>query len=107
MATQLTIELPKGTASEHVDALQAELRQLSEVKGAGIYTPRGVGPEDIMLWVKVAAAITSLVPQIVDMLRKRRIEKATITLPSGAKIEVDKATASEIQKLIAASEAKG
>src|SRR5512142_56616 len=107
MATQLTIELPKETPAAHVDALQVELRQLSDVKGSGLYTPRGTGPDDIMMWIKVAGAIAALVPQLVDMLRKRRIEKATITLPSGAKIEVDKATATEIQQLIAASQTKG
>jgi len=106
MATQLTIELPKETAPADVDALQAELKQLSDIKGSGLYTPRGVGPEDIMVWIKVAGAIATLIPQVVDLLRKRRIEKATIALPSGAKIEVDKATAAEIQQLIAASQAK-
>jgi hypothetical protein len=107
VATQLTIELPKETPSAHVDALQAELRQLSDVKGSGVYTPRGIGPEEIIMWVKVAGAIASLIPPLVEMLRKRRIEKATITLPSGAKIEVDKATATEIEQLIAASQTNG
>ncbi len=106
MSTQLTIELPKETSPADVDALQAELRQMSDVKGSGIYTPRGIGPEEILMWVKAASAIAPLVSQVIDMLRKRRIEKATITLPSGAKIEVDKATAGEIQRLIQASEAK-
>jgi hypothetical protein len=106
MVTQLTIELPKETPSEHVDAVQAELQQLSGVKGSGLYTPRGVGPEEIMLWLKAASALAPLVLQVVDMLRKRRIERATIALPSGAKIEVDKATAAEIEQLIAASQAK-
>ena len=106
MATQLTIELPKETLPADVEELQAELRQLSDVKGTGVYTPRGLGPEDIMVWIKVAGAIVALIPQVVDMLRRRRIEKATITLPSGAKIEVDKATAAEIEKLVAAAEAK-
>jgi hypothetical protein len=103
--TQLTIELPKETPSEHVAALQADLKQLSDVKGSGVYTPRGVGPEDIMVWVKVAGAIAPLVPLLVDMLRKRRIERVTISLPNGTRIEVDKATAMEIEQLVAASQA--
>ena len=106
MATQLTIELPKETRPADVEALQSELKQLSDVQGAGRYKPRGLAPEDIMVWVKVAGAIAPLISQVVDMLRRRRIEKATITLPSGAKIEVDKASADEIQKLVAAAQAK-
>jgi hypothetical protein len=48
----------------------------------------------------------ALVPKLVDLLRRNKIEKATITLPSGAKIEVDQATAAEIEKLVAAAQAK-
>lgn len=106
MATQMTIELPKETPVADVDALKTELEELSGVKGAGVYTPRGIGPEEIMIWVKLASAIAPLVTQVIEMVRKRRIEKATITLPSGTKIEVDKATAAEIEKLIQASQAK-
>jgi hypothetical protein len=106
MATQLTIELPNETPSADVEALQAELKGLSDVKGSGQFTPRGFGPEEIMLWIKVAGAIATLVPKVVELLRKRRIEKAVITLPNGTKIEVDNVTAEEIQKLIAASQAK-
>ena len=53
-----------------------------------------------MLWVKLAAAAVPMITQIVDMLRKRRIERATITLPNGVKLETDKATAEEIQRLM-------
>ena len=53
-----------------------------------------------------AAVIAPLINQVVETLRKRRIEKATITLPSGAKIEVDKASAAEIAQVIAASQPK-
>lgn len=105
MASQLTIELPKETPAAEVEAFQAELRQLAEIKGAGLYAPKGVGPEGLIIWVKLIEAAVPLVVQVVDMLRKRRIEKAIITLPSGSKIEVDKATAEEIQRLVAAARA--
>jgi len=100
MANQLTIELPRETPQAEVDAIQAELKRLPDVKGTGLYSPRGVAPADLMLWVKLAAAAVPMITQIVDMLRKRRIERATITLPNGVKLETDKATAEEIQRLM-------
>jgi hypothetical protein len=107
MSTQLTIELPKETLPADVEALQTELKQLSEIKGAGLYTPRGAAPGDILVWIKAVGEIAPLiVPLVVEVLRRRKIEKAVISLPSGAKIEVDKATAAEIQQLIAVAQAK-
>jgi hypothetical protein len=103
MASQLTIELSKEIPAAEVEAIQTELRQLADIKGAGVYTPKGLGPEELMIWVKLAGAVVPLVMQVVEMLRKRRIEKATITLPNGSKIEVDKASAEEIERLMAAA----
>jgi hypothetical protein len=103
MASQLTIELPKETPAAEVEAFQTELRQLADIKGAGVYTPKGIGPEEILIWVKLIAAAVPVVMKVVDMLRKRRIVKATITLPNGLKLEVDQATAAEIERLMAAA----
>jgi hypothetical protein len=103
MAKQLTIELPKDTPREDVDSIQAELTQLSGVKGTGVYTPKGLIIDDIWLWVKLSEVVVPLVLKIADALRKRRIEKATIVLPNGAKLEADKATAEEIQRLMLAT----
>jgi hypothetical protein len=105
VASQLTIELPRESPAAEVEAFQVELRQLADIKGAGLYAPKGIGPEEILIWVKLIGAVVPLVVQVVDMLRKRGIEKATITLPNGSKIEVDKAMAEEIERLMAAARA--
>jgi hypothetical protein len=102
MASQLTIQLPKDTPQAEVGAIEMELKQLAGVKGAGVYTPKGGALADPMIWLKASEIIVPLILKIVDALRKRRIEKATIELPNGAKLETDKATAEEIQRLMSA-----
>ena len=103
MAKQLTIELPKDTPKDEVDALQAELKQLDGIRGTGVYTPKGLIIDDILLWAKVADVVVPLVLKVVDAMRRRKIEKATIVLPNGTKLDVDKASAEEIQRLMLAA----
>ncbi|MBN9661397.1 MAG: hypothetical protein J0H49_24595 [Acidobacteria bacterium] len=105
MSANLTIELPKETPAAEVDALQTELKLLADVRGAGVYEPKGLGPVELIMWVKLAAVAAPMIMQLIDTLRKRRIEKAVVTLPNGSKIEIDKATAEEIERLMRATPA--
>ncbi len=104
MADQITIELPKDTSPADIDAIQTALKQLPDVKGAGVYKQEGLRLRTSMLWVKLAATALPVIAQIVDMLRKKMIQRASITLPSGLKVDADKATVEEIQQLLKSAE---
>ncbi len=105
MQNNITITLPKTTPPEAIAALQAELETLREVKASGVFKPKGITPADVKIWVDLAALVLPLITKVVDMLRKRKIEKATITLPNGTKLETDKATAEEIERLVTSAAA--
>ncbi len=107
MQNNITITLPKTTPPEEVAAIQKELGSLKEVKASGVFKPKGIAPADIKIWVDLAVLVMPLISTVVEMLRKHKIEKTTITLPNGTKLETDKATAEEIDRLVHAAAVSG
>lgn len=105
MQSNITITLPRTTPPEEIAAIRKELVSLREVKDSGVFKPKGITPADIKIWVDVAGVVVPLVRTIVEMLRKRKIEKATITLANGTRLETDRATAEEIERLVTAAAA--
>lgn len=107
MQNNVTITLPKSTPPEEIAAIQRELRSIQDVKASGVFKPKGISPADIKIWVELAGLVLPLITSVVDMLRKHKIEKATITLPNGTKLETDKASAEEIDRLVHAAGSAG
>jgi hypothetical protein len=102
----LEIELPESVREADVAELEQALRELDEVEETGPTETRAVDPVSIGLWITLVADVLGLVPavqKIVGLVRGRGIEGATLKLPDGTEISVDRASAADIERLIAAT----
>jgi hypothetical protein len=104
-----TISLPQSTSVEQRAEIETALRTDSDIDSTGRFEPRGGGidPASILLWVQIAGGIVTaaggaavLVERVVRLLRGKGIKGATITLADGAVLQVDSATASDIERLL-------
>jgi hypothetical protein len=106
MSTVLEIELPPSVSDEEQAELEEALRQLADVDDAGPTGTRAIDPVSIGLWIKVAAdalGLAAAVGKVVGLIRGRRIEGATLKLPDGTEISVDRASVADIERLLAAA----
>lgn len=106
MSTVLEIELPPSVSEEEQAELEKALRQLDDVDDAGPTGTRAIDPASIGLWIKLAADALGLAPavgKVVELIRGRRIEGATLKLPDGIEISVDRASVEDIERLLAAA----
>jgi hypothetical protein len=106
MTDVLEIELPKSVSEDDLRALEQELTELDEVGAAGSTTTRAIDPVSIGLWISLASdalGLASAVGKIVQLIRGRGIEGAKLKLPDGTEISVDRASAADIERLLAAA----
>lgn len=106
MSDVFEIALPGSVSEADAEELELALRQLDEVEEAGLTETRAVDPVSIGLWITLVADALGLVPavqKVVGLIRGRGIEGATLKLPDGTEISVDRASAADIERLIAAT----
>jgi hypothetical protein len=109
MEDAFTIEFPRTVSDRELEALQAEIKQVSEVEDAGSMGARGVDPQ-IMLWVQVISGVLGVVStgvpiiqKITEMIRGKGIKGAKITLANGTTISVDHVAAKDLESLFKAA----
>lgn len=110
MEDAFTITLPQGVSSAEMEALQLELRDIDGVSDYGSMDALGVAPQEIMLWVQLAAGVigaaTAAVPlfeKLQGLFRKRGIRGAQVTLADGTIISFDDVDADELKVLLDAA----
>jgi hypothetical protein len=110
MEDAFTIEFPRTVSDRELEALQAEIKQVSEVEDAGSMGARGVDPQMIMLWVQVISGVLGVVStgvpiiqKIIEMIRGKGIKGAKITLANGTTISVDDISAKDLESLFKAA----
>jgi len=106
MSQVLTLTLPKDTSPEDVEALQNEIKSMSEVKAAGVDNPRAVDltaiAAGITVWLNLIGPASDVVKKIIDLIRGKGLSNVEISLPNGGKIKVDSASAAEVEQLLKA-----
>jgi len=102
-----TISLPDSTPPAKQDELEAALQDMPSVEGAGVSETRGIDPQAVMIWVKLAGemiatagAMLPVLQKVVDMIRGKGIKGAKINLPGGATLQVDEASTADIERLM-------
>jgi hypothetical protein len=106
----LEIELPESVSAEAAAELETELRRIDEVEDAGSTDVRGIEVEVLGLWVQLVsnalAAVSVGVPivqRIVSLIRGRDIQGAKLKFPDGTEVSVDRASAEQLERIIAAA----
>ena len=101
------IVLPKNTSNKDIEALQSDLKALDAVADTDSAAPRGLDPSSILIAIQLVSgalcavtAAVSLMQKVIEVVRGKGISGAVIKLPNGFEISVDKATASEIERLL-------
>jgi hypothetical protein len=106
MSDVIEIELPESVSDDDLEALERELAGLDEVGAAGSTETRAIDPVSIGLWIALASdalGLASAVGKVVDLIRGKGIEGATLKLPDGTEISVDRASVADIERLLAAA----
>jgi hypothetical protein len=100
MAEALELEFPKGTDQAQAQALTEALTRVQGVQKAGIESKRsGIDPASLSAWVTLAAAAVPVISAVVEMIRGKRLKGVKIKV-RGKTIEVDEASASDIERLL-------
>jgi hypothetical protein len=108
MVEGFEITFPSGTSRETVDAIVSDVRAIGdEVGGAGTRTTKGPVTDTILAWVQVASpvvgvagAVTGVVSKVVELIRGSGVSGAVLTLPDGGVVQVDHASAEDIERLV-------
>jgi hypothetical protein len=102
-----TISLPDSTSTAQQEDLEAALQDMHDVEGAGLSQTRAIDPATIQIWVKVAgeviattAAALPVIEKTVALIRGKGVKGAKITLPGGATLQVDSASADDIRRIV-------
>lgn len=110
MVEILTITLPSTTSEDDMETILNTVKEIHGVEDADSITEMGVDPGTLMLWVQVAGAAVGvagaavpIIKQVIEMIRGKGISGAKITLPNGAVISADTASAAELERLMTAA----
>jgi len=103
----LMVTLRDGTTADVGDALAKELAGVAEIDQARRKQERSIDPQQVIVVLEVAAkALTTLAAawelfrKVRDTLAARKVTGAKITLPNGARVELDAVTQDEVKKLV-------
>ena len=104
----LDIELPGATDKMLAEEIAVELRQMHDIEDTGVSqaTRSPLDPATISVWLQLAPAVLAaaggvmtLMVQIRDLLRRRGIKGAKITLADGTQISADEISIEELKVL--------
>lgn len=111
MNDTIHISLPNETDEKDVMALTQALQKMSWIEDAGFVTARGIDPGNLTIWVQlISSAISTLglavtlIERIIKTIRNNRISGASIRLPNGMEICIDKMSTKDIIRLLQSNE---
>jgi len=111
MNDTIHISVPNETDEKVVMALTQALRKINWIEDAGFIATRGIDPGNLTIWVQlISGAIStiglavSLIERLIKTIRNNRISGASIKLPNGMEISIDKMSTKDIIKLLQSNE---
>jgi hypothetical protein len=103
----MTLSLGEGVDAETARDLATTLSTIDQVKSARALQPRAIDAASAMVLINFVGgvlgninALWDLITKIREVLGKKRIRGTRITLPNGARIELESVTRNELAQLI-------
>jgi hypothetical protein len=103
----LTLSLGKGVDPSAAEDLATALTSIAQVKSARALQMRAIDPTSVMMLVEFvggvlgsATAVWELVTKLRTVLGSDRVRGARVTLPNGARIELESVTRNDLAQLV-------
>lgn len=108
MTDMFTLQLPTDADIDLVE-MEAEVRSIDGVDGAGTLGARSIDPSSIGMWIQLAgtgigvvAAAVPVIDKILGLLRKKEIKGAKLKF-EGGELELDGVAVGDLERLLAAA----